>query len=80
MGPGQLDALARSLRRSQWLVEELDHNRRPAAVEQAVAGLRLELFAQLHSVQAALEALHGEMPPPIEEPHSALPPQPDGLF
>lgn len=80
MGPGQLDALARSLRRSQWLVEELDHRRSPTAVEQSVAGLRLELFTQLRSVQALLAEVGAEMPPPVAQPHSELPPDPEALF
>jgi len=76
----QMSELARSLRRAQWLVAELDHNRSPVAVEQAVAGLRLELTIQLNAVGQALAVMGLGLPAVYEQPHSGLPPAPEALF
>lgn len=70
----QLDELARSMRRVQWLVKDLDHNRRPDDVEIAVSGLRLETQAQLYGIERCLRAADAPMPPPLTDPHRGLPP------
>jgi hypothetical protein len=77
---GRLDTLARSLRRAQWLVEELDHNRSPVAIAQVVSGLRLELLTCTSGVAAEMAAQGLDYPAEFPEPHSGLPAAPEALF
>jgi hypothetical protein len=81
MSAEQVDRVARSLLRSEALLRLLDSDRRPATVEQVVAGLRIELALQRDNVWLQLDELGLPVPePPLLASRSAMRPEPDGLF
>lgn len=55
MSGRQLDRVARSVLRAQELLRLLDSDRRPATVEQVVAGLHIELAIQRDNLSLLLD-------------------------
>lgn len=81
MSAEQVDRVARSLLRSAALLRLLDSDRKPATVEQVVAGLRIELLLQRDNVWMLLdEAGLPEPEPPLLASRGAMRPEPEGLF
>ena len=81
MSGEQVTRVARSLLRTEALLRLLDSDRRPATVENVVAGLRIELSLQRDNVWLQLEELGLPEPePPLLASQSAMRPEPDALF
>jgi len=81
MSAEQVDRVARSLLRVGELLRLLDSDRRPAAVEQVAAGLRIEYALQRDNVWLLLEELglpHPELPAVLSPRRPKA--EPDGLF
>jgi hypothetical protein len=81
MSAEQVDRVARSLLRSRALLRLLDSDRRPATVEEVVAGLRIELALQHDNVWLLLDEMGLPEPePPLLASRSAMKPDPEALF
>jgi len=81
MSAEQVDRVARSLLRSEMLLRLLDSDRRPATVEQVVAGLRIELALQRDNVWLQLNELGLPVPDaPLLASRRHLPAEPEALF
>lgn len=81
MSAEQVDRVARSLLRSDALLRLLDSDRSPAAVENVVAGLRVELSLQQDNVWLLLAEMGLPEPElPLLASRRRFPDVPDALF
>lgn len=81
MSGEQLDRVGRSILRAAMLVRLLDSDRRPATVEQVVAGLQIELSLLRDTVWIMLaDAGLPEPAAPVLTPRHLPPAAPEALF